>query len=157
MTKKILKHIMYTAIVFIGVIAIYVAMGWVALWVASSFFGWDDYRDWGGLGIIYYSLIFDVIAIYPCIAYWYSRKLVSNEKYKSILSLISPLAILLPFFIWLTFVVDYGDNYYRYLRYLIYTFGWFWSWSLLGAFKPKNTENTENNENTENESTESED
>ena len=141
MTKKILKHIMYTAIVFIGVIAIFVAMAWVAAWVASSFFGWDDYRDWGGLVIIYYSLIFDVIAIYPCIAYWYSRKLVANEKHKIILSLISPLAILLPFFIWLTFAVAYGDNYYHYL---IYTFGWFWSWSLLGVFTQKNKKHPEN-------------
>ena len=143
MTKKILKHIMYTAIVYIGVMAIFVAMAWVALWVASSFFGFgrDDYRDWGGLAIIYYSLIFDVIVIYPCIAYWYSRKLVANEKHKIILSLISPLAILLPFFIWFTFAVAYGDNYYHYL---IYTFGWFWSWSLLGVFTQKNKKHPEN-------------
>ena len=133
MIRKVLKHIGCGAIVSIGEGIIFYVMALIASYTVTA-------HDYANVAVTFLLMKLFQIVICPFVVYWYSRKLISNEKHKIILSLISPLAILWPFFIdnVILEVVDYGNSV------TMYIFCWLWAWSLLGVFTQKNKKHPEN-------------
>ena len=117
--------------------------------IGKLLFPTDDYGSLA-LAIPYYVII--VLVVQPYLSFLYSRKLVSDEKNRFALSLLPPLALILFRFIFYAI----SGALLAYSLILLISFGWYWTWSLIGA-RGKATASEDESIETEDEWTETED